>query len=101
MNDMLTSRQAFEAMRVFLARFNENEPVEHRQTIDRLLHRTKVGEYGRTIDPTQWADWELAVIAAGVVTLPGRCMPSRPAERAHAVVAHPTARPRLRPQGTR
>ena len=101
MNDTMTSRQAFEAMRVFLARFNENEPVENRRTIDLLLHRTKVEEHSRIIDPTQWADWELAVIAAGGFSLPGRCVPSRSAQHSHAAVAHPTGRPGPRPQGTR
>ena len=79
MNDTMTSCQAFAAMRVFLALFNEREPVEDRQTIDRFLHRTRVEEDGGTIDPSYWADWELAVSAAGGVTVPGGYLPRRSA----------------------
>ena len=81
MNDTMTSRQAFEAMRFFLARFNEREPIERRQTIDQLLRWTKVESHGWTNDPTQWADWERAVTEAGGVTVPGRNVPDRSCNR--------------------
>ena len=60
MNDIMTSRQAFEAMRFFLSRFNEREPIERRQTINQLLRWTKVEPNGWTNDRAQWADWERA-----------------------------------------
>ena len=79
MNDIMTSRQAFEAMRFFLSRFNEREPIERRQTINQLLRWTKVEPNGWTNDRAQWADWERAVTEAGGVTVPGRNVPGRSA----------------------
>ncbi len=76
-NDTITSRQAFDAMRLFLARFNEREPIERRQTIDQLLRRTKVEHDGWTNDPAQWTDWERAVTEAGGVTVLGRYVSGR------------------------
>src|SRR4051794_16999704 len=40
MDQMLTVQQAFDAMRLFLAEFNEREPVERRLTIEQLLRWT-------------------------------------------------------------
>jgi hypothetical protein len=37
MDELLTTRQAFEAMRPFLAQFNEREPTDQRQVIEMLL----------------------------------------------------------------
>ena len=60
----LTSREAFEAMRLFLAQFNEREPENRRETILFLLGWTAVQDDGITADPAQWADWEQAVADA-------------------------------------
>ena len=60
----LTSRQAFEAMRLFLEQFNEREPPERRETIDMLLAWTEVRSDEVTADPAQWDDWCAAVEAA-------------------------------------
>ncbi len=61
MSDSLTSREAFEAMRLFLAQFNEREPEARRETIFFLLSWTQIQEDGMTSDPAQWPDWERAV----------------------------------------
>jgi len=67
----LTIEQAFEAMRTFLAQFNEREPPERRETILFLLQWTVRSAHadGMTSDPAQWADWEAAVdrVLAGYV----------------------------------
>ena len=57
----LTIRQAFEAMRRFLAQFNEREPLEQRQTIESILSWTEIEPDGGTFDPAQWHDWERVV----------------------------------------
>jgi len=64
MDDRLTLRQAFEAMRLFLAQFNEREPKEQRVTIELLLSWTEIEADGMTADPAQWNDWETAVTTA-------------------------------------
>lgn len=60
----LTTREAFEAMRFFLARFNEREPAARRATIDTILRWTEIEAGGVTADPAQWQDWEAAVALA-------------------------------------
>jgi hypothetical protein len=47
MDQALTNEQAFEAMRNFLAQFNEREPVERRESIAQLLRWTAAA-IGRT-----------------------------------------------------
>ena len=61
MERTLTSRQALEAMRHFLAQFNEREPPERRETITFILNWTEIQPDGMTHDPAQWQDWEKAV----------------------------------------
>jgi hypothetical protein len=61
MEQTLASRQAFEAMRRFLAQFNEREPPERRETIESILTWTEIEQDGGTSDPAQWHDWEQAV----------------------------------------
>lgn len=60
----LTPREAFEAMRCFLERFNEREPPESRLTIELLLSWTEVEADGITSDPAQWPDWERSIATA-------------------------------------
>jgi hypothetical protein len=60
----LTTRQAFEAMRRFLAQYNEREPVHRREPIEQLLRWTEIESDGGTFDPAQWHDWEQAVARA-------------------------------------
>jgi hypothetical protein len=60
-DDRLTSAQAYEAMRRFLAQFNEREPEAQRETIDALLRWTEVQPDGSSADPAQWHDWKRAV----------------------------------------
>lgn len=60
----LTKREAFEAMRCFLAQFNEREPPERRRTIEQILSWTEIEADGGTSDPAQWHDWEKAVALA-------------------------------------
>ncbi|MDQ1510924.1 MAG: hypothetical protein QOG50_2768 [Actinomycetota bacterium] len=66
MEQALTNEQAFEAMRNFLAQFNEREPVERRESIAQLLRWTARGDWadGSTNDPAQWFDWLEAVAKA-------------------------------------
>jgi hypothetical protein len=61
MEQTLTSRQAFEAMRRFLAQFNEREPRERRETIRLILSGTEIESDGATSDPAQWHDLDRAV----------------------------------------
>lgn len=61
MDETLTSREALEAMRIFLAQFNEREPPDRRETIHSILSWTQVEGDGITFDPAQIADWEHAV----------------------------------------
>jgi hypothetical protein len=63
---MLTIDQAFEAMRWFVAQFNEREPPERRETIEFILSWTSRAGFkdGGTADPAQWEDWEEAVAKA-------------------------------------
>ena len=64
MSESLTSREAFEAMRLFLAQFNEREPEHRRETIELLLGWTQIEADGGTGDPAQWDDWLRAVVDA-------------------------------------
>ena len=64
MSETLTSREAFEAMRLFLAKFNEREPEHRRETIFFLLGWTQIQDDGGTSDPAQWEDWKRAVADA-------------------------------------
>ena len=64
MTERLSTHEAFEAMRRFLAAFNEREPIERRVTIEQLLRWTEVQADGATFDPAQWDDWLSAVEAA-------------------------------------
>ena len=57
----LTTTEAFEAMRSFLAQFNEREPPENREVIDLLLSWTEIKADGVTSDPAQWDDWERSI----------------------------------------
>ena len=61
MASQLSTAQAFEAMRLFLAQFNEREPESRRYTIEMLLAWTAIQADGGTSDPAQWDDWEKAV----------------------------------------
>jgi hypothetical protein len=61
MDQTLTIGEAFEAMRVFLTRFNEREPADRRETLELLLVWTEVQPDGVTHDPAQWEDWLEAV----------------------------------------
>ena len=72
MDPLLTTQEAFEAMRVFLERFNEREPDERKLTIEQLLRWTERGTWddpAMTADPAQWHDWLAAVaeVRAGSV----------------------------------
>jgi hypothetical protein len=58
---LLSPLQAFEAMRRFLAQFNEREPADHKETIEQLLRWTEIEADGGTADPAQWHDWADAV----------------------------------------
>lgn len=60
-DQMLTMRQAFDAMRRFLAQYNEREPIERRESITQLLRWTETESDGGTYDPAQWHGWEQAV----------------------------------------
>ena len=64
MSESLTSREAFEAMRLFLAQFNEREPENRRETILFLLSWTQIEDDCGTSDPAQWYDWQRAVADA-------------------------------------
>jgi hypothetical protein len=69
----LTSVQAYEAMRTFVAQFNEREPADQRETIDSMLRWTELEPDGTSYDPAQWEDWKAAVAAA--LGLPFRAPP--------------------------
>jgi len=58
---VITVRQAFEAMRLFLEQFNEREPNERKETIEQLLRWTEIEADGDSSDPAQWHDWIGAV----------------------------------------
>jgi hypothetical protein len=60
----LTTGQAFEAMQLFHAQFNEREPTDQRLAIELLLAWTEIEADGITSDLAQWSDWEAAVEAA-------------------------------------
>lgn len=60
----LTAPVAFEAMRLFLAQFNEREPRERREAINLILGWTEIESHGGTSDPAQWDDWQKAVADA-------------------------------------
>jgi hypothetical protein len=62
----VTVQQAFDAMRLFLKRFNEREPLERRITIEQLLRwmDQEAWASGGTYDPAQWHDWLAAVESA-------------------------------------
>ena len=64
MDSTLTSVEAFEAMRLFLAQFNQREPPQRRETLSFVLGWTAIQEDGITSDPAQWQDWEEAIAAA-------------------------------------
>jgi hypothetical protein len=64
MEPTLSETQAFEAMRLFLAQFNEREPEDRRETIALLLAWTEIQSDGVTDDPAQWEDWKRAVADA-------------------------------------
>jgi hypothetical protein len=64
MEPVLTVQQVFDAMRIFLSRFNEREPPERRLTLEQLLSWTEQGQRDdplATSDPAQWQDWLAAV----------------------------------------
>lgn len=60
----LTTRQAYEAMRIFVNQFAQREPEQHRPRFEQLIRWTRVDSDGITVDPAQWEDWETAVQAA-------------------------------------
>lgn len=60
-DERLTATEAFEAMRSFLAQFNERESAENRGGIDLLLSWTEIKCDGVTSDPAQWDDWERSI----------------------------------------
>lgn len=51
-------------MRIFLAQFNEREPVGQRETIESILSWTQIEGDGVTADPAQASDWDKAVAEA-------------------------------------
>lgn len=59
--ERLTATEAFEAMRSFLAQFNERESPDNREVIDLLLSWTEIMADGVTSDPAQWDDWERSI----------------------------------------
>lgn len=61
MEPVLTTRQAFEAMRRFLAQFNDREPEEQQETIEQLLRWTEIESDGGRSDPAQRHDRANAV----------------------------------------
>jgi hypothetical protein len=64
MDQVLTMRQAFEAMRCFIDQFKEREPDQHRERFEALIRWTRVESDGITCDPAQWPDWEASVARA-------------------------------------
>ena len=64
MESQLSATQAFEAMRLFLAQFNEREPESRHETIEMLLAWTELEADGATSDPAQWDDSQRAVADA-------------------------------------
>ena len=64
MEPTLTTRQAYEAMRIFVSQFAQREPEEYRPRFEQLIRWTRVDADGITNDPAQWDDWETAVDAA-------------------------------------
>lgn len=61
---MITTRQAYEAMRIFIHQFAQREPEQYRERFEQLLRWTHVDSDGITSDPAQWGDWDAAVAAA-------------------------------------
>lgn len=59
----ISAKDAFEAMRLFLCRFNEREPEDKRDTLNLLLSWTAIWADGGTADPAQWHDWTDALDA--------------------------------------
>jgi hypothetical protein len=70
----LTPLQAFEAMRRFLAQFNEREPAERKETIEQILRWTEIEADGGTADPAQWHDWTDAVDSVLDQRVPGAAL---------------------------
>ncbi len=64
MAQLLTPVEAFEAMRSFLAQFNEREPPDARGSLNLLLGWTELDANGATSDPAQWFDWEGSILDA-------------------------------------
>ena len=59
--ESLTSLEAFEAMRSFVAQFATREPAEFQDRFRQLLTWTEIERDGTTSDPAQWDDWVAAV----------------------------------------
>ena len=55
--DSLTTIEAFEAMRSFVAQFASREPEGNRLAFQLLLAWTEIESDGQTSDPAQWHDW--------------------------------------------
>ena len=64
MDQMLTTRQAFQAMRCFIDQFKDREPDKYRERFEQLIRWTRIESDGGTYDPAQWPDWEAAVARA-------------------------------------
>jgi len=62
--ESLTTTEAFEAMRSFVAQFAAREPAESRERFRFLLHWTEMQVEGVTADPAQWDDWSRSVAEA-------------------------------------
>lgn len=62
--EKLTSVEAFEAMRSFVAQFAARVPVEGREPFRELLRWSGIEADSATSDPAQWHDWERSVTEA-------------------------------------
>lgn len=60
----LTTMEAFEAMRSFVAQFASREPEGNREAFRFLLVWTEMEPDGQTSDPAQWHDWVGSVAEA-------------------------------------
>ena len=62
--ESLTTKEAFEAMRSFVAQFAERVPEEAREPFRDLLRWSEIDDDGVTFDPAQWDDWQKAATEA-------------------------------------
>jgi len=62
--ESLTTIEAFEAMRSFVAQFASREPEGNRLAFQLLLVWTEIDSDEQTSDPAQWHDWLRSVTEA-------------------------------------